>query len=169
MKKLIIIAFLPFMLKSQTIVIDSILPKTAMAAGYINSPWPTSLNTPVRVYTHSTGTWSPSATLILYFNSTAMITGTYQRLIDSSFVWGFKIPTCYSMTGYFPITLASGYVQYQVHACMVTEIDEIQKTETPIKTEYYNILGQPTKEGDLIIKIEYFDNGVIRRTKQLKE
>lgn len=169
-KLLLIIAFLPLMAKSQTIVIDSIIPGTissTITGVYISTPWYVSTGTKAKVYMHSTGTFTPNTVINLGINSVTQVFGTYQKLVDSNFVWPITVNACSnSAAAFLPVSVYYGAnVNYMSNKCLSTEIPELSKEQIPIKTEYYNILGQPTKEGDLLIKVEYFENGDIRKSK----
>lgn len=164
MKKLTVLLLISVsLLKAQTtIVIDSILPKTIMSAGFIYTPWYVSLNTKAKVYMHSTGTWSPSYPLTLKCNGVNQVVGTYQQLVDSGFVWPLTVPYCSSSSSTFmPVTIYAANVNYESHQCSPLEVKEYMQPNEIIKIETYSILGQKDDNGQ--IQVIYYSDRVVKK------
>lgn len=68
-----------------------------------------------------------------------------------------------------PDTGLQPYIGFTVIQATSAGVEELIVNNKVVKTEFYNILGQPSKEGDIIIKVEYFENGVFRRTKIISQ
>src|ERR1700752_5438721 len=164
MKKILPLLLFASLLKGQTIIIDSILPKTFIGSGYCYTPTFVTTGTKAKVYMHSTGTWSPTYSLTLRCNNVIQVTGTYQKLVDSNFVWPITVNYC-SGTGstWLPVNIYATTMYYKTHICSTTGIEDPHPpAPTILKTETFNILGQIDPGG--LIHIIYFSNGEIKRT-----